>query len=110
MLPQQTLLPGLSTSVSDVKASNSSSVEPSERVYAHQMVRTDSKTQKLDAFLQPVNKPSLVPNTASPPAPDQATAELADAEILEAIDCLEPGATKDLQTDIPHVQAETPPR
>uniref|UniRef100_A0A3P9K8L0 DNA mismatch repair protein MLH1 n=1 Tax=Oryzias latipes TaxID=8090 RepID=A0A3P9K8L0_ORYLA len=41
----QTLLPG------PLKAS-SSSAEPSERVYAHQMVRTDCRSQKLDAFLQ----------------------------------------------------------
>uniref|UniRef100_A0A672P766 DNA mismatch repair protein MLH1 n=1 Tax=Sinocyclocheilus grahami TaxID=75366 RepID=A0A672P766_SINGR len=48
----QTLLPGLSASTSASKAS-SSSADSQERVYAHQMVRTDSKVQKLDAFLQP---------------------------------------------------------
>ncbi|XP_036430930.1 DNA mismatch repair protein Mlh1 [Colossoma macropomum] len=106
----QTLLPGLSASVSDVKASNSSSADPSERVYAHQMVRTDSKAQKLDAFLQPVSKPSLVPKPASPPAPAQATAEVDDAEMGDAVDSLEPGASKDLELDSGHVQSETPPR
>uniref|UniRef100_A0A3B1J613 DNA mismatch repair protein MLH1 n=1 Tax=Astyanax mexicanus TaxID=7994 RepID=A0A3B1J613_ASTMX len=85
----QTLLPGLSASVSEVKASSSSSAEPGERVYAHQMVRTDSKAQKLDAFLQPVSKPASVTitastaSTASPPAPAQPTAEPEDSEMLE---------------------------
>ncbi|KAL6487891.1 hypothetical protein MHYP_G00045170 [Metynnis hypsauchen] len=106
----QTLLPGLSASVSDVKASNSSSADPSERVYAHQMVRTDSKAQKLDAFLQPVTKPSLVPKTASPPAPAQGAADLDDAEKLNAMDSLEPGASKDVEVDSGHVLSETPPR
>uniref|UniRef100_A0AAR2J028 DNA mismatch repair protein MLH1 n=1 Tax=Pygocentrus nattereri TaxID=42514 RepID=A0AAR2J028_PYGNA len=93
----QTLLPGLSASVSDVKASNSSSADTSERVYAHQMVRTDSKAQKLDAFLQPVTKPSLVPKTASPSAPAQAAAHLDDAEMLDTIDSLEPGLINQLR-------------
>ncbi|KAI4899949.1 hypothetical protein NFI96_009029, partial [Prochilodus magdalenae] len=106
----QTLLPGLSASVSDVKVSNSSSADPSERVYAHQMVRTDSKAQKLDAFLQPVSKPSLAPKTTSPPAPVQATAELDDAEMLDAVDGLEPGPSKELELDSGPVQSETPPR
>uniref|UniRef100_A0AAR2JCQ3 DNA mismatch repair protein MLH1 n=1 Tax=Pygocentrus nattereri TaxID=42514 RepID=A0AAR2JCQ3_PYGNA len=106
----QTLLPGLSASVSDVKASNSSSADTSERVYAHQMVRTDSKAQKLDAFLQPVTKPSLVPKTASPSAPAQAAAHLDDAEMLDTIDSLEPGTSKDVEVDSGHVQSETPPR
>uniref|UniRef100_A0AAR2KTH6 DNA mismatch repair protein MLH1 n=1 Tax=Pygocentrus nattereri TaxID=42514 RepID=A0AAR2KTH6_PYGNA len=100
----QTLLPGLSASVSDVKASNSSSADTSERVYAHQMVRTDSKAQKLDAFLQPVTKPSLVPKTASPSAPAQAAAHLDDAEMLDTIDSLEPGTSKDVEVDSGHVQ------
>ncbi|XP_041867149.1 DNA mismatch repair protein Mlh1 isoform X2 [Melanotaenia boesemani] len=58
----QTLLPGLSVSGgTEVKAS-STTAESAERVYAHQMVRTDSRTQKLDAFLQPKERP--------PPDPD----------------------------------------
>lgn len=49
----QTLLPGTSVSgASEVKASGTAA-ESSERVYAHQMVRTDCRAQKLDAFLQP---------------------------------------------------------
>ncbi|XP_078396223.1 DNA mismatch repair protein Mlh1 [Cetorhinus maximus] len=51
----QTLLPGPAISSSDfVKPSVSGSVD---KPYAHQMVRTDSKEQKMDAFLQPINKP-----------------------------------------------------
>uniref|UniRef100_A0A8C3VAX8 DNA mismatch repair protein MLH1 n=1 Tax=Catharus ustulatus TaxID=91951 RepID=A0A8C3VAX8_CATUS len=55
----QTLLPGVDCSSSEVvkSAANSSVVmkRTSDKVYAHQMVRTDSREQKLDAFLQPVN-------------------------------------------------------
>ncbi|XP_028940390.1 DNA mismatch repair protein Mlh1 isoform X2 [Antrostomus carolinensis] len=57
----QTLLPGADCSSSEVvkSAENSSAVTKgtSDKVYAHQMVRTDSREQKLDAFLQPVNNP-----------------------------------------------------
>ncbi|NXW83692.1 MLH1 protein, partial [Alopecoenas beccarii] len=57
----QTLLPGADCSSSEVvkSAANSSAVAKgtSDKVYAHQMVRTDSREQKLDAFLQPVNNP-----------------------------------------------------
>ncbi|KAF4801062.1 DNA mismatch repair protein Mlh1 [Turdus rufiventris] len=57
----QTLLPGVDCSSSEVakSAANSSVVMKgtSDKVYAHQMVRTDSREQKLDAFLQPVNNP-----------------------------------------------------
>uniref|UniRef100_A0A3B4BG63 DNA mismatch repair protein MLH1 n=1 Tax=Periophthalmus magnuspinnatus TaxID=409849 RepID=A0A3B4BG63_9GOBI len=55
----QTLLPGLSVSEgTEVKSSSSDSTD---RVYAHQMVRTDHRTQKLDAFLQPKDKPPTEP-------------------------------------------------
>ncbi|XP_038665768.1 DNA mismatch repair protein Mlh1 [Scyliorhinus canicula] len=51
----QTLLPGPVISSSDfVKPSAPGSLD---KPYAHQMVRTDSKEQKMDAFLQPINKP-----------------------------------------------------
>ncbi|NWT37009.1 MLH1 protein, partial [Chroicocephalus maculipennis] len=57
----QTLLPGADCSSSEVvkSAGNSSAVTKGtgDKVYAHQMVRTDSREQKLDAFLQPVNNP-----------------------------------------------------
>ncbi|XP_070311490.1 DNA mismatch repair protein Mlh1 isoform X1 [Odocoileus virginianus] len=57
----QTLLPGLSGPSGEAVRSTAS-VTPSstagsgDRVYAHQMVRTDCREQKLDAFLQPVSK------------------------------------------------------
>ncbi|XP_036069217.1 DNA mismatch repair protein Mlh1 isoform X2 [Oryzias melastigma] len=64
----QTLLPGpLKTSTS--------SAEPSERVYAHQMVRTDCRSQKLDAFLQPKEKP--------PPEPEAASVRQAESSPLQ---------------------------
>ncbi|XP_030301996.1 DNA mismatch repair protein Mlh1 isoform X3 [Calypte anna] len=57
----QTLLPGADCSSSEVvkSAANSSAATKgtSDKVYAHQMVRTDSREQKLEAFLQPMNNP-----------------------------------------------------
>ncbi|NXN99383.1 MLH1 protein, partial [Rhinopomastus cyanomelas] len=57
----QTLLPGPDCSSSDVvkpaAKSSGATKGTSDKVYAHQMVRTDSREQKLDAFLQPANKP-----------------------------------------------------
>ncbi|XP_008588116.1 PREDICTED: DNA mismatch repair protein Mlh1 isoform X2 [Galeopterus variegatus] len=57
----QTLLPGLAgpsgevvKSTTDLTSSTSGS---GNKVYAQQMVRTDSREQKLDAFLQPLSKP-----------------------------------------------------
>ncbi|KAB0378960.1 hypothetical protein FD755_010538 [Muntiacus reevesi] len=57
----QTLLPGLTgPSGEAVKSTpsvtSSSTAGSGDRVYAHQMVRTDCREQKLDAFLQPVSK------------------------------------------------------
>nr|XP_056713622.1 DNA mismatch repair protein Mlh1 [Euleptes europaea] len=55
----QTLLPGITASSADVvKPASSSSANQGtgDKVYAHQMVRIDSRDQKLDAFLQPANK------------------------------------------------------
>ncbi|XP_032717121.1 DNA mismatch repair protein Mlh1 isoform X3 [Lontra canadensis] len=57
----QTLLPGLAGPSGEVVKSTTG-VTPSsasgngDKVYAHQMVRTDSREQKLDAFLQPMSK------------------------------------------------------
>lgn len=104
---QQTLLPGLSVSVSDVKSSSSSTAGPSERVYANQMVRTDSKSQKLDAFIQPVNNPSSVPCLiASSPKPVPAVVN-SEAEVNDGPEELLASATDDIQTD---VQSEVPLR
>ncbi|NXG48217.1 MLH1 protein, partial [Psilopogon haemacephalus] len=69
----QTLLPGADCSSSEVVKSvaNSSAVTKGagDKVYAHQMVRTDSREQKLDAFLQPANNPLST-------APMEATTEV----------------------------------
>ncbi|KAG7253721.1 hypothetical protein CRUP_003552 [Coryphaenoides rupestris] len=46
----------------DCIVESSAAGDSAERVYAHQMVRTDSRAQKLDAFLQPREK---VTETAS---------------------------------------------
>ncbi|XP_066440967.1 DNA mismatch repair protein Mlh1 isoform X3 [Eleutherodactylus coqui] len=60
----QTLLPGASISASEVvkPAPNTSTAfhKSGDKVYAHQMVRTDAREQKLDAFLQPIPKQQLV--------------------------------------------------
>uniref|UniRef100_A0A8C8SGV9 DNA mismatch repair protein MLH1 n=1 Tax=Pelusios castaneus TaxID=367368 RepID=A0A8C8SGV9_9SAUR len=62
----QTLIPGVECSSTEVKSVASTSFTAKgtgDKVYAHQMVRTDSRDQKLDAFLQPVNKPSSTEHT-----------------------------------------------
>ena len=56
----QTLLPGLTgpsgeAVKSTASVTSSSTARSGDRVYAHQMVRTDCREQKLDAFLQPVS-------------------------------------------------------
>uniref|UniRef100_A0A672V4A6 DNA mismatch repair protein MLH1 n=1 Tax=Strigops habroptila TaxID=2489341 RepID=A0A672V4A6_STRHB len=75
----QTLLPGADCSSSEVvkPAANSSAAAKgaSDKVYAHQMVRTDSREQKLDAFLQPANNPL---STAPGEAPAQGSARPRD--------------------------------
>lgn len=115
----QTLLPGLPVSTSDLKPSGSAS-DASDRVYAHQMVRTDSKAQKLDAFLQPVGKLppvksssssslslfSSVPGTSS--APPAASAELQDEEMLEALEEVDPTDAETMETST--AEAEAAPR
>ncbi|XP_047208530.1 DNA mismatch repair protein Mlh1 [Girardinichthys multiradiatus] len=88
----QTLLPGLPVSGgTEVKAS-SSTAESAERVYAHQMVRTDCRAQKLDAFLQPKERPPPDPETAGPSGVQTTTGtarldcvEMDDADMLEAV-------------------------
>uniref|UniRef100_A0A8C2PN93 DNA mismatch repair protein MLH1 n=1 Tax=Cyprinus carpio TaxID=7962 RepID=A0A8C2PN93_CYPCA len=84
----QTLLPGLSASTSETKAS-SSSVDSQERVYAHQMVRTDSKVQKLDAFLQPSASSSAAQSrsdkASSSSTAAQGSAEPDDSELLNTL-------------------------
>uniref|UniRef100_A0A8C2PN65 DNA mismatch repair protein MLH1 n=1 Tax=Cyprinus carpio TaxID=7962 RepID=A0A8C2PN65_CYPCA len=109
----QTLLPGLSASTSETKAS-SSSVDSQERVYAHQMVRTDSKVQKLDAFLQPSASSSAAQSrsdkASSSSTAAQGSAEPDDSELLNALDVLEPCDAEDQQTDSQPPPDEAPPR
>lgn len=90
----QTLLPGLSISGGGDIKSTGAAPESTERVYAHQMVRTDSRAQKLDAFLQPKEKPpqsSPPPETSCPSSEEPATRtvqtdEIEDAEMLEVLE------------------------
>lgn len=87
----QTLLPGLSVSGATEVKSSGSATESGERVYAHQMVRTDCRVQKLDAFLQPKEKPLPDPEPARPATATTAasatpeTEEIDDADLLEAL-------------------------
>uniref|UniRef100_A0A452J5U4 DNA mismatch repair protein MLH1 n=1 Tax=Gopherus agassizii TaxID=38772 RepID=A0A452J5U4_9SAUR len=64
----QTLIPGVECSstevVKSVASSSFTAKGTGDKVYAHQMVRTDSRDQKLDAFLQPINKPLSTGHTA----------------------------------------------
>ncbi|XP_073486692.1 DNA mismatch repair protein Mlh1 isoform X2 [Aquarana catesbeiana] len=57
----QTMLPGASICANELvkPTSNTSSTsqKSGDKVYAHQMVRTDAREQKLDAFLQPLARP-----------------------------------------------------
>ncbi|XP_066196378.1 LOW QUALITY PROTEIN: DNA mismatch repair protein Mlh1-like, partial [Sylvia atricapilla] len=90
----ETLLPGADCSSSDVvkSAANSSVVTKgtSDKVYAHQMVRTDSREQKLDAFLQPVNSPlSAGPTEVTTEVNAEGADRLQDAEMEEVSDLVE---------------------
>lgn len=88
----QTLLPGLSVSGGGEAKPSSAAAEATERVYAHQMVRTDCRAQKLDAFLQPKEKrlpesepagPSCTEAAARPDGAD--VDEIDDSDMLEAV-------------------------
>uniref|UniRef100_A0A671XK75 MutL homolog 1, colon cancer, nonpolyposis type 2 (E. coli) n=1 Tax=Sparus aurata TaxID=8175 RepID=A0A671XK75_SPAAU len=80
----QTLLPGLSVSGGGEVKSSNAAAESSDRVYAHQMVRTDCRAQKLDAFLQPKEK--LPPADPEPAGPSRR--ETMTKTILPDIVCL----------------------
>ncbi|MGH0119329.1 UNVERIFIED_CONTAM: hypothetical protein FKN15_002132 [Acipenser sinensis] len=99
----QTLLPGPAISSDDVlkPASSSAAAGASDRVYAHQMVRTDFRAQKLDAFLQPANKTQTEPSelavsecgsSRQPEQCDMDMQELNDADLLA-------GISEDLDTE-----------
>lgn len=89
----QTLLPGLSVSAASEVKPSSAAAEPAERVYAHQMVRTDCRTQKMDAFLQPKEK-QLPDSDPARPSCEEAAAETtesnrADVGVMDDSDMLE---------------------
>ncbi|XP_009462714.1 PREDICTED: DNA mismatch repair protein Mlh1 isoform X2 [Nipponia nippon] len=121
----QTLLPGADCSSSEVvKASANSSAATkgtSDKVYAHQMVRTDSREQKLDAFLQPVNNPLSTGPTevttevkAGPPegAVRPPDAEMEDVgDLVEMADVQEDTVMPGGASESGHLSPETvPPR
>lgn len=101
----QTLLPGLSVSGGSEVKSSGATAESGERVYAHQMVRTDCRAQKLDAFLQPKEKPPPDPEPAGPGSREATTKtvephdvemdETDDADLLQALDEQEAEVPKD---------------
>lgn len=110
----QTLLPGASISASEVVKSTSNTSTASnksgDKVYAHQMVRTDAREQKLDAFLQPLPKQqsSTVPETIQEVVEqkdDQANPEcnttemLSDLEMLDASDLVTCVEESEMHTD-----------
>ncbi|XP_069417342.1 DNA mismatch repair protein Mlh1 isoform X2 [Ovis canadensis] len=107
----QTLLPGLTGPSGEAVKSTANVTSPStagsgDRVYAHQMVRTDCREQKLDAFLQPVSKalssqpPAVVPehrtdaSSSGTRQQDEEMLELpAPAEVAAKSQALEDDAT-----------------
>ncbi|XP_069814578.1 DNA mismatch repair protein Mlh1 [Dendropsophus ebraccatus] len=109
----QTLLPGVSISASEVvKPTSSSSAaahKSGDKVYAHQMVRTDAREQKLDAFLQPLPKHQSfsVPKTREvveqkddKANPEHSTAEtLSDLEMVDALDLISCVEESEIPTD-----------
>lgn len=105
----QTLLPGLSVcGAGEIKPSSGTS-ESGERVYAHQMVRTDCRAQKLDAFLQPKEKLLPEPEPAGPSGTDSESkaVEPDDLDMLEALDQMEeelPKSEKESSDQVHDVQ------
>ncbi|KAL0586800.1 DNA mismatch repair protein Mlh1 [Plecturocebus cupreus] len=72
---------------STISLTYSSTSGSSDKVYAHQMVHTDSREQKLDAFLQPLSKPlssqpqAIVPEDKTDTSSGRARQQ--DEEMLE---------------------------
>lgn len=84
----QTLLPSLAGPSGEVVKSTtgvtpSSASGSGDKVYAHQMVRTDSREQKLDAFLQPASKVSQPQAIALEDSTGTARARQQDEEMPE---------------------------
>ncbi|NXJ66942.1 MLH1 protein, partial [Rostratula benghalensis] len=115
----QTLLPGADCSSSEVvkTAANSSAVAKGtgDKVYAHQMVRTDSRERKLDAFLQPVNNPRSTGPTQGTTGVSAGPPEDADMEAVsgrvETAGGQEDTAMPEGQGESGHLSPQTvPPR
>ncbi|XP_061817490.1 DNA mismatch repair protein Mlh1 isoform X2 [Nerophis lumbriciformis] len=114
----QTLLPGLSVCSGGEVKSSSATFESTERVYAHQMVRTDCRAQKLDAFLLPKEKqlPEPEPGGPSDVEPNAVAGksdgvDMDDVDMLEALDQMEaelPKKDKDSSTKVHDVQRKRP--
>lgn len=84
----QTLLPSLAgPSGEAVKSTMGGTTLPAcksgDKVYGYQMVRTDSREQKLDAFLQPASKASEPQATAPGDSTDASSAREPDQEMQE---------------------------
>ncbi|XP_025768747.1 DNA mismatch repair protein Mlh1 isoform X3 [Puma concolor] len=94
----QTLLPGLAGPSGEVVKSTvgvppSSTSGSGDKVYAHQMVRTDSREQKLDAFMQPVSKAlSGQPQAVVPEDGPEASSGRARQQDEEMLELPEPAA------------------
>lgn len=99
----QTLLPGLSVSGGSEVKSSSATADSTERVYAHQMVRTDCRAQKLDTFLQPKERPALDAEAAGPSGRDTVTqvAQLDSVEMDEADDALMLDVLAEQEAEVP---------
>ncbi|KAM8738699.1 DNA mismatch repair protein Mlh1 [Acanthopagrus schlegelii] len=114
----QTMLPGLSVSGGSEVKSSSAAAESSERVYAHQMVRTDCRAQKLDAFLQPKEKPPPDPEPSGPSSRETVTKttlpdsiemdDMNDADMLDALAEHEAEVAKGDEDDASGVQRKRP--
>ncbi|KAM4028448.1 DNA mismatch repair protein Mlh1 isoform 1-T1 [Anomaloglossus baeobatrachus] len=108
----QTLLPGASICASEVvkpAPSTSAALKSGDKVYAHQMVRTDAREQKLDAFLQPLPKHQsctvsetheLVEEQIEKANPECSAKEtISDLEMLDASDLVTSVEESEMQTD-----------
>lgn len=78
------------------------------------MVRTDSKAQKLDAFLQPSTSTSAAQSRSekksSPPTNAEDVTEPDDFELMDAVEVLETSITEEPKTDAQHPPEDAPPR
>ncbi|XP_077125445.1 DNA mismatch repair protein Mlh1 isoform X3 [Ranitomeya variabilis] len=108
----QTLLLGALVSASEVvkpASSTSTALKSGDKVYAHQMVRTDAREQKLDAFLQPLPKHQtgtvaeaheVVEEQKKKANPGCSSKEtICDLEMLDASDLVTSVEESEMQTD-----------